>query len=135
MPNKVWEHVVEVPSFETCSSRLLEALGRWGVTPTFEAGESLCRWSRQAWAAFYDLWLSQRNTLTDGSIAELREALNASVAALRGPEPEDLPAGEARLLRRFADSVEFRRDLLDLLRDEGVEAVDGAIVARSAARP
>ncbi len=125
------EPIVSVPTLEQCLSHLHEAIGKWRVSPSYAAGESICRWARQAWAAYYDLWLSE-SARTSEHREGLEEALAAAAELLRSREldPERHSPDEQELLAKFATNVEFRSTLLKKLHTEGVEAVDRAIAER-----
>jgi hypothetical protein len=113
---------------EDCVSALAEANEKLDKEPSFATATDSCLASRVASGVFFSEWQA-----AGGCSAHLTERLRNEFSRAEkldrraAGQKESGTAYDRSLMERYADSIRFRRRMLDLLRTRGVAAVEVAV--------
>ena len=116
----------------TCLRDFKRAVQSWSDCSSFEHAETLCRESRDAWAAYLDEWLASSGANFASHRKTLDDLLSRSVTSLADYDPSDEGLSDAQRAKAplFMNSISFRRTLLNTLHTKGAEAVYQAVRER-----
>ena len=127
------ESAVLPPTLDDSLDLLTDMVTKCREERTFESAVEACTASRAAWAAYYDEWIARSGGGLENEQQRLDEGLAGCVQVMEtvkfGGADADL---ERDRVGKYARSIAFRTEMLQLLHNSGIEAVQVAIRVRRA---